>query len=62
MPKKSYFRIMLYIICKIYFFTFIHEIILVFLFKEKQTKRNEQQKQKCKVIVTNTFGSWTEKK
>jgi len=33
--KNSYFRIMLYVICKIYFFKFIHEIILVFLFKEK---------------------------
>lgn len=42
--KKSYFRIMLYVICKIYFFTFIHEIILVFLFKGKQGKCNEQQK------------------
>lgn len=33
--EKSYFRIMLYIICKIYFFKFIHEVILVFLYKEK---------------------------
>ena len=33
--KNCYFRIILYIICKIYFFKFLHEIILVFLFKEK---------------------------
>lgn len=33
--KNSHFRVMLYRICKIYCFKFIHEIILVFLFKEK---------------------------
>lgn len=35
MYKNSYFGIMLYVICKIYFFGFIHEIILIFIFKEK---------------------------
>lgn len=31
--KTSYFRIMLYVICKIHFLTFIYGIILVFIFK-----------------------------
>ena len=48
--KNCYFRIILYIICKIYFFKFIHEIILVFLFKEKGKIA------KIQLMITSIFG------
>lgn len=49
MHKNSYFRIVLYVICKIYFFRFIHEIILVFIFKKKWeiAMSNKNKTQSC---------------
>lgn len=44
--KNSYFRIKLPIICKIYVFKFIHEIISVFLLKEKSRKIATNNKNK----------------